>query len=62
MTTALVTGVTGKTGRQVAAALGRRNNVVVRGATRKPEGRNVPGLQLMRFDWADRYASSRLVA
>jgi uncharacterized protein YbjT (DUF2867 family) len=53
MTTVLVTGVGGKTGRQVAAALRRGENVVVRGATRKPEGRNIPGLHLIRFDWGD---------
>jgi uncharacterized protein YbjT (DUF2867 family) len=54
MTTVLVTGVGGKTGRQVAASLRRRKNVVVRGAARNPEGRNIPGLQLIRFDWGDR--------
>jgi uncharacterized protein YbjT (DUF2867 family) len=53
MTTVLVTGVGGKTGRQVAAALRGRKNIVVRGAARKPEGRNIPGLQLIRFDWGD---------
>jgi uncharacterized protein YbjT (DUF2867 family) len=53
MTTVLVTGVGGKTGRQVAAALRRRKNIAVRGAARKPEGRNIPGVQLVRFDWSD---------
>ena len=53
MTTVLVTGVGGKTGRQVAAALRRRKDVVLRGAAREPAGRNIPGLQLIRFDWGD---------
>lgn len=53
MKTVLVTGVRGKTGRQVAAALVRRKEVVVRGAARNADGGDIPGLTLSRFDWQD---------
>jgi len=49
----LVTGFRGKTGRQVAAALARRNGVAVRGAGRRVSDLNVPGAFVSRFDWED---------
>ena len=49
----LVTGFRGKTGRQVAAALARRNGVTVRGAGRRVSDLNVPGAFVSRFDWED---------
>jgi uncharacterized protein YbjT (DUF2867 family) len=49
MTTVLVTGVRGKTGRQVAAALTRLGRVAVRGAGRAEL--NVPGVIFSHFDW-----------
>jgi uncharacterized protein YbjT (DUF2867 family) len=53
MKTVLVTGVRGKTGRQVAAALLRRKRVTVRGAARDVEELKVPGVTLSRFDWQE---------
>jgi uncharacterized protein YbjT (DUF2867 family) len=53
MKTILVTGLRGKTGRQVAAALLRRKGVVVRGAARSIEGLHIPGVSLSRFDWQE---------
>lgn len=51
MPTILVTGIRGKTGRQVAAAL-LREGVTVRGATRRTSS-DLPGVTLCRFDWED---------
>lgn len=48
MTTVLVMGVLGKTGRQVAAGLRRNADVVVRGTSRTPRGDT-----LVRLDWDD---------
>jgi uncharacterized protein YbjT (DUF2867 family) len=53
MSNVLVTGVRGKTGRQVAAALLRRKEAAVRGAARNLDGRAIPGVALSRFDWQD---------
>ena len=53
MKTVLVTGVRGKTGRQVATALLRQKDVVVRGTARELGGRDIPGVALSRFDWHD---------
>lgn len=53
MKTVLVTGMRGKTGRQVAAALLRREGVAVRGATRNTASLNVPGATASRFAWEE---------
>lgn len=49
MKTVLVTGVFGKTGRQLAGALTRHQGVEVRGASRTAA--NLPGARSVRFDW-----------
>jgi uncharacterized protein YbjT (DUF2867 family) len=49
MKTVLVTGIRGKTGRQVAAALTRQRGVEVRGAGRNAT--DLPGVRAVRFDW-----------
>ncbi len=54
MKTVLITGLRGKTGRQVAQTLLGRKGVVVRGAARNPEGLKVPDISVSRFDWEDR--------
>ncbi len=53
MKTVLVTGLRGKTGRQIAAALVRRKGVAVRGAGRNVADLNFPGVISSRFDWED---------
>lgn len=53
MTTVLVTGLRGKTGRQVAGALVRRGGVTVRGAGRNVADLTVPGVIASRFAWED---------
>jgi uncharacterized protein YbjT (DUF2867 family) len=49
MMTVLVTGIRGKTGRRVAAALTRQSSTEVRGASRSPV--NLPGVRATQFDW-----------
>ncbi|MDW6020392.1 NAD(P)H-binding protein [Mesorhizobium sp. BAC0120] len=49
MRTVLVTGIRGKTGRQLAAALTRQPDIEVRGAGRSPV--DLPGVRAIRFDW-----------
>lgn len=53
MKTVLVTGVRGKTGRQVAAALTRQPGIEVRGAGRNVTDLTLPGARAVRFDWED---------
>lgn len=53
MKTVLVTGLRGKTGRQLATALVRRKGVTVRGAGRNVADLNFPGVIVSRFDWED---------
>lgn len=53
MTTVLVTGARGNTGREVAALLAARSGVVVRGGTTNPEALSAEGVQPVRFDWND---------
>jgi len=53
MKAVLVTGLRGKTGRQVATALMRRNGVAVRGVGRNVASLNFPGVTFRRFDWED---------
>jgi len=53
MKTVLVTGLRGKTGRQVAAALARRKGVAVRGAGRNVDDLHFRGGGVSRFDWED---------
>ncbi|XSC47827.1 NmrA family NAD(P)-binding protein [Bradyrhizobium sp. RDT10] len=53
MKTVLVIGLRGKTGRQVATALMRRNGVAVRGAGRNVADLNFPGVVVSHFDWED---------
>jgi uncharacterized protein YbjT (DUF2867 family) len=54
MKTILVTGVRGKTGREVAATLARRAGVTVRGAGRSASELNLPQVSPVHFDWDDR--------
>jgi uncharacterized protein YbjT (DUF2867 family) len=51
MRTVLITGVRGKTGRQVAAALARLGGVAVRGVGRRVAELNLPGVIFRHFDW-----------
>ena len=53
MKTVLVTGVRGKTGRQVAAALARRPGMEVRGAGRSVEQLDLHGVRAAPFNWED---------
>ncbi|MDF2767026.1 MAG: NmrA family protein, partial [Rhodospirillales bacterium] len=53
MKTVLITGLRGKTGRQVAQALLGRKEVVVRGAARNPASLTIPGISVSRFAWED---------
>ena len=53
MKTVLVTGVRGKTGRQIAAALTRQPGIEVRGAGRNATNLNQPGVRPVHFDWED---------
>lgn len=53
MKTVLVTGVRGKTGRQVAAALARQPGIEVRGAGRNVDDLTLPGVRAVLFDWED---------
>ena len=53
MRTVLVTGLRGKTGRQVATALICRKGAAVRGAGRNVADLNVPGVAVSRFDWEE---------
>lgn len=53
MKTVLVTGVHGKTGRQVAASLARQPDIEVRGAGRNVSDLARPGVRPVHFDWED---------
>lgn len=53
MTTVLITGIRGKTGRQVAKALARRKGITVRGAGRNSAGLDADGITTAHFDWED---------
>jgi uncharacterized protein YbjT (DUF2867 family) len=53
MKTILVTGIRGKTGRQVAKELVQREGVAVRGAARTPADVKLSGVTVARFDWGD---------
>jgi uncharacterized protein YbjT (DUF2867 family) len=50
--TVLVTGVRGKTGREVAAQLARRHGVTVRGGSSSPDRIGPAGVSPVGFDWA----------
>ncbi|HEX6686338.1 MAG TPA: NAD(P)H-binding protein [Candidatus Limnocylindrales bacterium] len=50
--TILVTGATGKTGRRLIPLLARRG-VTIRAASRSPIHTPTPGVEPIRFDWAD---------
>jgi uncharacterized protein YbjT (DUF2867 family) len=52
MTTVLVTGVRGKTGREVASLLADRDGVSVRGGSRDPSTVTAAGVTPVPFDWA----------
>ncbi len=54
MKTVLVTGVRGKTGREIAATLARQEGVTVRGGGRSASELNLPHVSPVRFDWDDR--------
>jgi uncharacterized protein YbjT (DUF2867 family) len=53
MTTVLVTGARGNTGREVAALLAARDGVSVRGGGRDPDVVRLNGVTAVRFDWAE---------
>jgi uncharacterized protein YbjT (DUF2867 family) len=53
MTTVLITGVRGNTGRQVADQLVRRGGVTVRGGSSNPDAVDQAGVTPVRFDWDD---------
>lgn len=53
MTTVLVTGARGKTGREVAAQLAARPDARVRGGSSDPRAVEIDGVEPVRFDWAD---------
>jgi hypothetical protein len=53
MKTVLVTGVRGKTGRQIAAALTRQPGIEVRGAGRNVTDLTLPAVRAVHFDWED---------
>jgi uncharacterized protein YbjT (DUF2867 family) len=53
MTTVLITGLRGKTGRQVARTVAERKGVAVRGAGRNIAGLEAAGIAATRFDWED---------
>jgi uncharacterized protein YbjT (DUF2867 family) len=50
--TVLVTGVRGKTGREVAAQLARRRGVTIRGGSSSPGRIGSSGVSPVKFDWA----------
>lgn len=50
-TTVLVTGVRGKTGREVAAQLADRAGIAVRGASSDPSRVDLAGVDPVAFDW-----------
>src|SRR3954451_18706695 len=52
--TVLITGVRGKTGREIAAGLMTRPEVTVRGGARDPKLVTAPGVVPVRFDWHDK--------
>lgn len=62
MKTVLVTGLRGKTGRQVTRALVRRERVAVRGAGRNLTDLGIPGVTVSRFDWAEPASWPEVVA
>ncbi|WP_162918962.1 NmrA family NAD(P)-binding protein [Taklimakanibacter deserti] len=53
MTTVLITGMRGKTGRQVAKILGQQKGITIRGAGRNVAGLDAAGITPLRFDWDD---------
>ena len=53
MTTVLITGLRGKTGRQLAKTVAERKGVTVRGAGRNVLGLAAQGVTPTRFDWDD---------
>jgi uncharacterized protein YbjT (DUF2867 family) len=53
VTTVLITGLRGKTGRQVAKTVAARKGVTVRGAGRTIGGLGATGIATTRFDWED---------
>jgi uncharacterized protein YbjT (DUF2867 family) len=62
MTTVLITGLRGKTGRQVANTVAERKDVAVRGAGRNIAGLGVTGIATTRFDWEDQRTWQQAVA
>ena len=53
MTTVLITGLRGKTGREVWKAVAQRKGVMMRGAGRNIAGLGADGVAATRFDWED---------
>jgi uncharacterized protein YbjT (DUF2867 family) len=53
MTTVLVTGARGNTGREVAAQLAAHADVNVRGGTTDPDALSAEGVTPVHFDWSD---------
>lgn len=62
MKTVLITGMRGKTGRQVAKALAQQKGVVVRGAGRNIAGLDGAGITAARFDWEDQRTWPQAIA
>jgi uncharacterized protein YbjT (DUF2867 family) len=62
MTTVLITGLRGKTGREVAKAVARRKGVTMRGAGRNIAGLGSKGIAATRFDWDDQATWPEAVA
>src|SRR5262249_40866879 len=53
ITTVLITGLRGKTGREVAKTVAQRKGVMVRGAGRNIAGLGADRITAIRFDWED---------
>jgi uncharacterized protein YbjT (DUF2867 family) len=62
MATVLITGMRGKTGRQVAKAVAGRKTVAVRGAGRNIAGLDAEGITAIPFDWEDQGSWADAVA
>jgi uncharacterized protein YbjT (DUF2867 family) len=62
MTTVLITGLRGKTGREVAKALAPRKGISLRGAGRNIAGLAAGAITATRFDWEDQSTWPEAVA
>jgi uncharacterized protein YbjT (DUF2867 family) len=62
MTTVLITGLRGKTGREIAKTVALQKGVTVRGAGRNISGLDHAGITATRFDWEDQGSWAQAVA